>query len=132
MNEFMLQLITLVHILFILFIVVVPFTNSNYLLMLHVIVVPFMIAHWIINDNTCVLTIIEKKMRKEMYGTEPDPNDCFTCRLIEPIYDFNKNHNALSAIIYGITISLWALSVYKLYSRYRSGSITSFVDLFTF
>ena len=132
MNEFLLRLITLVHIIYMLFVVVVPFTDSNYLLLLHAIVVPFMIAHWIINDNTCVLTIIEKKIRKDMYGTEPEPNDCFTCRLIEPVYDFNKNYDTASTLIYIITIALWLLSVYKLYSKYRNGSIRSFMDLFTF
>ncbi len=131
MNEFILKLITLIHILVILFIVIVPFTSSTYLLLLHVIVVPFIMLHWLINDNTCVLTIIEKNMREKMYG-EAKTEDCFTCRLIEPIYDFKNDYSSFSTIIYIVTFALWAISVYKLYSKYSSGEISSMKDLFKF
>src|SRR4029079_19804711 len=103
-KEILLKFITLIHILFVLFIVLAPFSNSNYILILHFIFVPFMILHWILNDNTCVLTIIERNLRKKMYGEEQyDDEDCFTCRLIELVYDFKKNYETFSKFIYIIT-----------------------------
>lgn len=125
-KEVLLFLITLTHILFVLFVVVTPFTNSNYFLLLHVIIVPFIIFHWVINNNTCCLTLMEKTLRKEIYGT---PGDCLTCRLIEPVYDFKKNNAEFTTIIYAITIILVLISAGKLWYKYRSGEITSLIDL---
>ena len=130
MNEFCLQLISLIHILYILFIVITPFTNYNYMLLLHCIVVPFMMLHWVVNDNTCVLTMIEKKMRFHVYGTVPLNNECYMSRLIEPVYDFKKNYQTFSVSIYAIVIMLWLISVYRLYSKYKSGEIRRLSDLF--
>lgn len=132
MNEIFLQIITFIHILIILFIVIVPFTNSNYFLLLHAVVVPFIIIHWILNDNTCVLTVLEKNIRENLYGVIPKQDECFTCQLIEPIYDFKKNYESMSTAIYIITITLWAVSVYKLYAKWKCGEIKSFSDLFIF
>ena len=131
MQELILKLITLVHIMFILFVIIAPFTNSNYILLLHAIFVPFMMLHWLLNDNTCVLTIIERNLRKQIQGEDNyDENDCFTCKLIEPIYDFNKNYETFSKFIYIFTIILWSISVGKLYCKYKSGDIGSFKQLF--
>lgn len=129
MKDILLQLITLLHVIFVIFVVVTPFIGSNYFLFIYSIFIPFMILHWICNDNTCVLTIIERKLRKEIYG-KVDEEDCVTCRLIEPIYDFRKNYKSFSMIIYGITILLWFIAVGKLYSRYSDGSIKGVNDLF--
>ena len=109
--------------------VVTPFFNSNYFLLLHTIFIPFLIFHWICNDNTCVLTVIEKKLRKEISG-EVDENDCITCRLIEPVYDFRKNYQGFTMIIYTITILLFLLSSGKLVYRYSTGEIKGLKDLF--
>ena len=130
MNELIIQLIAFVHILYILFIIIVPFTNSNFLLLIYVVFVPFMMLHWVLNDNTCVLTLIECNLRTQLYGEAPKKDECFTSRLIEPIYDFKSNYESMSTAIYVITIALWALAVYKLYSKYTCGEITSFDDLF--
>lgn len=129
MNELVLNLIVILHFLFVMFVLITPFIGNNYFLIIHIIVVPFMMAHWYANDNNCALTLMEKKLRKELYGTDPDPNDCFTYNLIAPIYDFKKNYNDLSELIYIITISLWLLSVFKLYSNYKNGKLSSIHDL---
>jgi len=89
MKELLLKLVTLLHTLFVIFVVITPFTNSTYLLFLHFVVIPFIIIHWLLNNNTCALTLMEKKLRKELYKIEDD-NECFTCKLIEPVYDFKK------------------------------------------
>lgn len=81
------------------------------------------------NDNTCVLTLIERKLRKEIYGQTND-DDCITCKLIEPVYDFRKNYKTFSIIIYTITILLWLISVGKLVYAYKSGEIGGIRDVF--
>lgn len=129
MNEFILILIVILHFLFIVFVTVTPFIGNNYFLILHAITVPFMMAHWYANDNNCALTLMEKKIRHKLYGTEPNPDDCFTFNLIAPIYDFKKNNNDASFIIYLVTILLWFYTIYRLYSNYRNGKLSKLEDI---
>lgn len=129
LNYVLLKVITFLHFLLILFVVGVPFVDSNYLLLVHSIFVPFMIVHWICNDNTCVLTLIERKLRKELYNQEPSEDDCITCKLINPIYDFKKNNNDFSNVIYTITFLLFFISFLRLIYKYKVGLISNFADL---
>lgn len=129
MKEILLKIITLIHILFVLFVIVAPFTNSNYILFVHAIFIPFLLIHWVCNDNTCVLTIIERKLRKQLYK-DYDEDDCITCRLVEPVYDFRKNYKSFTVLIYAVTILLWSISFGKLAYRYKDGEIKSYKDLF--
>ena len=129
MKRILLKMITLIHILYILFVFLAPFVDSNYLLLLHATMLPFMMLHWICNNNTCFLTMVEKKTRKIIYG-KLDEKDCITCRIFDPIYDFNKNHKAYSKIIYIVVILLWFLSIGKIFYKYKSGELTHYMDLF--
>lgn len=126
MKELLLKIITFAHVLFVLFVILVPFIGNNYFLLLHSIFIPFIILHWICNDNTCVLTVIEKKLRKDL---NKDEGDCITCQLIEPVYDFRKNYTKFSVIIYLIAIFLWCISAGKLFYKFKTGQVTSFLDL---
>jgi hypothetical protein len=128
MNKLILNLIVFIHFLFILFVVLVPFIGSNYLLVIYVIIIPFMCAHWIVNDNNCALTLIEKSLRKKIYGYEPKPHECISYKIIAPIYDFTKNNYSLSNITYIITIGLWLIGIHKIYSNYKNGKLRNFRD----
>lgn len=123
LNSTMLDLIIILHLMFVLFVVLTPFIGSNYFLILHAITVPFMMAHWLMNDNNCALTLMEKKVREAMNGEAPDPNDCFTYNLIAPVYDFKKNNESNATLIYIITISLWFVTLYRLYENWRAGKL---------
>ena len=129
-NNSILLLISVLHLIVILFVVGAPFTNSNYLLLLHIIVVPFILLHWILNNNTCSLTLAEKYIREKSYGVEADNEECFTYKFIAPIYDFNKNYEAFSNFIYASTITLWLISVYKVSNKVMDGEINSLQSLF--
>lgn len=124
-----LKLIVIIHIIFVIFVILTPFTNSNYLLLLHVILVPFIILHWSLNDNTCALTTLEKKLRERMNGIKNAHKECFSCKIIEPIYDFKNNYKERAMFIYIITIILWCISILKLYKKYKNKEITKFIDL---
>jgi len=125
----LLYLITILHTLVVLFVIITPFVGNNYFLILHSITVPFILAHWIMNNNTCCLTEMESQIRLKMYGTIPDPNDCFTYNLISPIYDFKKNNQDMGELIYIVTIFLWAISVFNLYKNWKEGRLSKLQDL---
>ena len=65
-QEFKITLLIL-HILFSIFILFTPFYGNNYLLLLHIIILPFIMSHWIINDQSCALTLMELKFRELIY-----------------------------------------------------------------
>lgn len=131
MYNISLYLIMFIHFLVVCFVVLAPFTNNNYLLLLHVVIVPFIMAHWVINDNTCILTLIEHEIRKKISGGAPvDINESFTARLINPVYDFKANNENCSSMIYGVTTCLWLISILTILYKIKTGSITSYKDFF--
>ena len=130
MQELLLKIITLAHVLFVIFVIISPFVNSNYLLLLHSVMVPFVILHWIMNDNTCVLTIIERNIKKQLYKETYKDDECFTCRLIEPVYNFIDDNKTFSKMIYFLTGILWIVSFGRLVCKYNNGQITNWTQLF--
>ena len=128
-NDSIILLINILHLMVILFIVGAPFSNSNYLLLLHVIVVPFILLHWLLNNNTCCLTVAEKYIRCKTYGTEIKENDCFTYKFIAPIYDFNKNYDSYSNFIYITTFGLWSISTYNIFNKIYHKQIKNLHDV---
>ena len=133
MNILFLYLISIIHLAFIFFIIGAPFlAKSNRIIMLHLIIVPFMLGHWISNNNMCTLTVIEKYIRKQVYGDDKEKviDNCFTCRIIEPVYDFNQNFDQFQKILYGAVAVLWLISFYKLALNRMNGKINSISDLF--
>ena len=63
MDVLIANLIKIIHISVIIFVILIPITNSPYLLLLHSVFIPFLLLHWVTNDNTCVLTTLEKHFR---------------------------------------------------------------------
>ena len=125
----LLHLISFLHFIVIIFVLFAPFTNSNYLMFMHFVIVPFIMFHWFVNDNTCCLTVAEKMIKEYSTGKPVDKKECYSYKLVAPIYDFNKNHEDFTFFTYVLTTSLWAISGYKLYSKYENGQITKFQDL---
>jgi hypothetical protein len=130
MENITLTLIIIIHTIFILFVILTPFTNSNYFLLLHSIIIPFVMIHWILNNNTCFLTFLEQKIKSKIYGTPIDLNECFTSKIIHPIYNFKASNEEFSLYIYVVTIILWIMSISKLTYKYKTGNIKTITDLF--
>jgi hypothetical protein len=128
MNIHILNIILIIHILIVIFVTVIPFSNNNYFLFLHTIIVPLIIFHWIVNKNTCILSTIEKQLRQSIHNDYSEDN-CFTCKIISPIYEFKFNYAQHSLLIYIITIVLWIISATKLYRKIKSGEISKFSDV---
>ena len=131
-NDSILLLINVLHIIVIIFVLCAPFSGSNYLLFMHTIIVPFIMLHWVLNNNTCSLTVMEKFVRTQTYGVQPEDEECFSYKFIAPIYDFNKNNQAFSYFTYVATFGLWSISVYNLIDRVNSGQINNLHDLAKF
>ena len=45
-----------IHLVFLIAIIVVPFTNDRRNLEFYSILIPFLFYHWSVNDDTCALT----------------------------------------------------------------------------
>lgn len=121
-------LISMIHIMLILFILVAPFSSSNYILFINLLIIPFIILHWALNNNECCLTALEHYFRKNSYNNTI--KDGFTSELITPVYDFKKNNIEFEKIIYIVPIISWIITVGHLYYNYREGKITKFMDLY--
>lgn len=131
MRRILLAIFKILHIIFFTFVILGPFTNSNYILLLHFIFIPFLLVHWVFNDNTCAITtvekIIKKSIKKEKYDKE---KDCLTCKLINPVFDFRKNNMSRTTFIYTITIVLWLITIISLKMKINRGEIAGWMDLF--
>jgi len=124
LEELISSIICLIHILIILCIFIIPFLNSNYLLFLYCLIIPMIQMHWLLNDDTCALTELEKFIRKDK-----DKSKCFTQKLFGPIYNFNNNkkYSAFSYILLNILLSI---CISKLVNKYENGEINEFWDLY--
>ena len=129
-NESILLLISVLHVMVILFVLCAPFSNSNYLLLMHLIIIPFILLHWYVNNNNCSLTAIEKFVKDKTEGQDTNKEDCFSYKFIAPIYDFKKNTKDFSSFTYVLTIGLWLLSVYKFVFKINDGDINNFIDIY--
>lgn len=103
------NVIWVLHLLFIVFMIVAPFTKSQELVALHFLIVPFLYVHWLTNDATCCLTILEKNLR----GCT---DDCtFFYQLLSPVYKFHEQD-----INYGVwlgSVLLWLVSWYRMHKE---------------
>ena len=99
----------LLHLLFVLWVVVVPFTNNEPMLVLHLIVMPFLWFHWCLNDDTCALTLMERHLR----GVSCE--ESFFHNLVSPIYKIRDEHVRTASR--WISILLWCVTVSKVLKR---------------
>jgi hypothetical protein len=112
MNKLILHLIKILHIIYLLFVIITPFSNKKDLMLFHCILVPFMLLHWSINANICCLTLVEQVVRQKM-NLPADSKETFIGNLIYPIYEFNQGSEAFNDIINYITFILMFINVKK-------------------
>jgi hypothetical protein len=97
------NIISFLHLLVVLFVINVPLiTNNPFFLFYYCFIVFFIMIHWHYNNDTCVLTLIESKLRGKKH------DDTFMGKLIKPIY------NVSSKEIQYIALSLFALAFLKI------------------
>lgn len=103
------KFVRVLHYLFMAFMVLTPFVGNELMLSYHFITVPFLLLHWIMNNDTCALTLMESKL----LGL-PEAQT-FTGSVIKPIYNMHME----SKHYYWIAIALFAVTTYRLWTTYH-------------
>ena len=99
----------LLHMLFVLWVIVVPFTNNEPMLVLHLIVMPFLWFHWWMNDDTCALTLMERHLR----GVPSE--ESFFHNLVSPVYKIKDKDIQVAS--WWLSVLLWLVTVSKVLKR---------------
>ena len=110
-KELVAKIVRVMHYLFMIFMVLTPFVGNELLLSYHFITVPFLLLHWITNNDVCALTLMESKL------TGVPEDQTFTGSVIKPIYNMHLE----SKHYYWISILLFAVTIYRLWSVYNFG-----------
>lgn len=108
MNPILPTIISILHLLFITFMVVAPFMNTPAIILLHVMTSLCLITHWVCNNSMCSLTILEAYLRDQK------PSETFIHKIVNPVY--NISEYKLNKIIWIFTILLMVISSYKLFN----------------
>lgn len=96
------NIIAFLHLLFIIFVATTPFATDNpFFLLYYSFILFFVMLHWYLNNDTCILTVIESKLR----GTRD--TQTFMGRLLKPIYNVQSNE------IKYVTLSLFLFALIK-------------------
>jgi hypothetical protein len=114
LSTFAANIIWLLHLLFVLWVLITPFTNSEPMLILHLIMMPFLWMHWWINDDTCSLTMIEMKLRGLEYGTE-DAQKSFFYNLVSPVYRIQDGD--VRSVAWLLSLLLWLITLTKVVKK---------------
>ncbi len=127
LNKLLLFIINIIHILVILFVVIVPFTNNDFLLMIHTIIIPFIMVHWLLNNDTCAITLAEQFVRVQMNGGKPvDDKECIAYKVIGPVYTFMNDYADYSTWTWSLTTGLWFMSTFKVVNKYKTGELNKY------
>lgn len=101
------SIIRLIHIVLIMFILLGIFFEKKELVRIHAAILLSIMVHWILNNNSCFLTVLEKKI----YGIENN-EETFIYQIVSPIYTVNDDE--ISKLVYLFTFFIYSYSVYKL------------------
>lgn len=103
------KIISFLHLLLVIFVVAVPFLpNVDWkILAIHVTLTVCLMLHWLMNSDTCALTLLESAL----LGV--DEKQSFMYKLVSPVYKI-KDEN-LSKIVKTLVPILTVISAYKLH-----------------
>ncbi len=108
-STFLANVCWVLHVLFVLWVLVTPFTDNEPMLVLHLMVMPFLWLHWAVNDDTCALTLAERHLR----GVSA--NDSFFHNLVSPVYKIRDQD--LRVVCWWFSVGLWLVTLSKVLRR---------------
>ena len=118
--ELLANIIAFLHLILVIFVVSTPFVTDNTLILLFYSFIVFSIMfHWITNNDMCVLTLIESKLRNKK------TNQTFMGRLISPVYKISSFEIRLATL----ALFLFALYKSKIWNKDRLNEVISFASL---
>lgn len=94
------------HVAYVAFVALAPFSGNRAALVLHALTTPVVWLHWILNDDRCALTVLEKAVR----GVDDDAS--FFHALVSPV--FRVEDGDVRAACWVVSIALWAVTVNQL------------------
>lgn len=100
------NIIFFIHLIFLIGILVVPFTNNKMNLEFYSILIPFLFYHWSTNDDTCALT------QAEIVLTGQPKEETFMHRVVSPIYKMEDNQ--INNLTKSVFFLLWGIVQYRL------------------
>lgn len=102
-------LVWLAHVALVAFAVWAPFSGNDRAIAAHFVMTPFLWLHWSLNDDTCALTLLEKKLR----GVEDSTS--FFHNLVSPVYKIRDEH--VRVLAWGASVGLWLVSASRVMDR---------------
>ena len=108
-SEFLANVIWVLHMIFVLWVVITPFTNNEPMLVLHVMVIPFLWGHWLMQQDTCALTMAER------YFRGCDAQESFFHNLVSPVYKIDDA--TMRSVSWVASAILWSVSLSKVLRR---------------
>ncbi len=107
------NIITVVHVLFVLWMLYAPFSKNPEVRVAFIVLTPFLWIHWILNDSTCALTLLEAKLR----GLD-GVSESFVHRIVAPVYQISDC--TMQRVSWLVTIVLWIYAVrHTSYDEFR-------------
>lgn len=106
LNAWLAAAIRVLHVAFALFMVWAPFSGcsgNTTALVAHALVTPLVWVHWALNDDTCALTVLEKRVR----GC--DDASSFMYHLVGPVYRMATDAD-VRAWSWAVSVVLWTVS----------------------
>lgn len=95
--------VMVLHTALVAFVLAAPFSTDDSALAACVFLLPMLWIHWLLNDDTCFLTIVECRLR----GLQPSQS--FIHRLVSPVYKIRDEHVRLLAWVG--SVGLWVVAV---------------------
>ena len=92
--------VKIIHLLFVLYVIIAPFSGKCEVITMHAIIVPFLFLHWLTNNDTCALTEIEKFL-----CNKNDNEETFIGSIVSPVYKVDSNDIKI------LTLLLWVFSL---------------------
>lgn len=103
MTELAAGLVSALHLCFVVFMAWAPFSGNRAALVMHLVVTPLLWVHWSLNDDSCVLTLLETKLR----GV--DSSQSFVHSLVSPVYKVRDAD--MRAVCWVASLALWAVTL---------------------
>ena len=120
------NIIFIMHVVFFLFMILAPFMKYKVFNVLYLIIAPFILFHWMLNNDTCALTELEKHLR----GTSQSKNTFFGS-LVGPVYNLDKHPDVSMLVVRFILVLLWFIALYNVRKKRANDPIDKIYKMFT-
>lgn len=95
------------HVAFVAYMAWAPFSHNEGALALSVMLWPLIWVHWVLMDDTCALTLLERRLR----GVSSEKS--FFHNLVSPVYKIRDEHVRMLA--WAASVGLWLVSVARVW-----------------